>query len=69
MIITFVISQQKTIPAIRSLVETLSETYGEQFPVPDECGQSRTYFSFPSPEQLNQASLWDLPVSYTHLLL
>ncbi len=60
MIITFVISQQKTIPAIRSLVETLSETYGEQFPVPDECGQSGTYFSFPSPEQLNQASLWDL---------
>lgn len=30
MIITFIISQQKTIPAIRALVETLSEKYGTQ---------------------------------------
>ena len=31
MIITFIISQQKTIPAIRALVEALSEKYGTRY--------------------------------------
>lgn len=53
MIITFVISQQKTIPAIRSLVETLSRNYGSPIPGSD-------LFSFPDPKQLSLASLEDL---------
>lgn len=33
MIITFIISQQKTIPAIRALVEALSEKYGTRYEI------------------------------------
>lgn len=51
MIITFVISQQKTIPAIRSLVEALCSRYGTR---------TRSFYSFPSPDQLCQASFDDL---------
>ena len=101
MIITFIISQQKTIPAIRALVEALSEKYGTRHKIPSECnfrthtsilpnvqfsdisaGQhasatfqkqlsasaapaitdpsSGYYYAFPSPEELNRASLDDL---------
>ena len=101
MIITFIISQQKTIPAIRALVEALSERYGTRYKIPSECnfrthtailpnvqfsdisaGQhasatfqkqlstsaapaitdpsSGYYYAFPSPEELNRASLDDL---------
>ena len=52
MIITFVISQQKTIPAIQSLVETLCRRYGTLL--------NEKTNAFPSPEQLNEASLEDL---------
>ena len=51
MIITFVISQQKTIPAIRALVEALCSRYGTKI---DQ------FYAFPTPEQLCQASLEDL---------
>ena len=51
MIITFVISQQKTIPAIRALVEALCSRYGTKI---DQL------YAFPTPEQLCQASLEDL---------
>ena len=58
MIITFIISQQKTIPAIRALVETLSEKYGTRYKIlPTVSGY---YYAFPSPEELNRASLDDL---------
>jgi len=53
MIITFIISQQKTIPAIRALVEALSEKYGTR------C-EHDTFYAFPTPEELNRASLDDL---------
>lgn len=53
MIITFIISQQKTIPAIRSLVEALCCRYGTPL---------NTSYAFPSPEQLNKASIEDLQV-------
>ncbi len=56
MIITFVISQQKTIPNIRSLVETLSSRYGTALKSP--CGFLR--HAFPSPGELAQASLGEL---------
>ena len=58
MIITFIISQQKTIPAIRALVETLSEKYGTRYKIPPTV--SGYYYAFPSPEELNRASLDDL---------
>lgn len=81
MIITFIISQQKTIPAIRSLVETLSLRYGTQYPVLPESGLHNPnlsdgcisstsgtpvfsgpefFHAFPTPEELNRASLDDL---------
>ena len=57
-IITFIISQQKTIPAIRALVEALSEKYGTRYKIPPTV--SGYYYAFPSPEELNRASLDDL---------
>lgn len=51
MIITFVISQQKTIPGIRQLVEAISRRYGT--PIEDT-------YAFPSPAQLSAAALFDL---------
>ena len=58
MIITFIISQQKTIPAIRALVDALSEKYGTRYKIPPTV--SGYYYAFPSPEELNRASLDDL---------
>lgn len=58
MIITFIISQQKTIPAIRALVEALSEKYGTRYKIPPTV--SGYYYAFPTPEELNRASLDDL---------
>ena len=58
MVITFIISQQKTIPAIRALVEALSEKYGTRHKIPPTV--SGYYYAFPSPEELNRASLDDL---------
>lgn len=65
MIITFVISQQKTIPAIRSLVETLCRNYGSPMDasspahaVLSDAGPSP--FAFPTPKQLSRATLDDL---------
>ena len=65
MMVTFIISQQKTIPAIRSHVETLSRLYGTPLSVsgPEWISGSRpggSFSSFPTPEQLNLASLDDL---------
>ena len=58
MVITFIISQQKTIPAIRALVEALSEKYGTRYKIPPTV--SGYYYAFPTPEELNRASLDDL---------
>lgn len=54
MIITFVISQQKTIPKIREAVEALSRHYGSPIPSSPESS------SFPDPYQLSKASLEEL---------
>ena len=56
MIVTFVISQQKTIPAIRQAIETLSCLYGT--PLSTKSGE--TFYAFPNPEQLSAASVNDL---------
>lgn len=78
MIITFVISQQRTIPKIREAVEQLSALYGH--PIPGSGGgpdgglsagldsgpggasqdQDADRRTFPTPEELNRASLDDL---------
>ena len=71
MIITFVISQQKTIPAIRSLVEALAKTYGQKLAIPKECQElpfssdcrdvdCGFFYAFPTPEELARASLSEL---------
>lgn len=56
MIVTFMISQQKTIPAIRQAVENLSRLYGT--PLSTMTGE--IYYTFPNPEQLSTASVQDL---------
>ena len=56
MILTFVISQQKTIPAIRQLVETLCRRYGAPISNP----WNLEAYSFPSPQELSRASLEEL---------
>ena len=50
------ISQQKTIPAIRQAVENLSRLYGT--PLSTMTGE--IYYTFPNPEQLSTASVQDL---------
>ena len=59
MMITFLISQQKTIPKIREAVEALAKKYGAKRTAALSDGSIRTYYSFPSPEEL--ASLAALP--------
>ncbi|MGN0308051.1 MAG: DNA-3-methyladenine glycosylase family protein [Lachnospiraceae bacterium] len=48
MLITFIISQQKTIPAIKNAVETLSVNYGTSLPL-----DSEKLYTFPTPQQLS----------------
>lgn len=60
MIITFIISQQRTIPKIREAVENLSRLYGEEKHCTFPGGKTVVYFSFPTPTQLKKASLEDL---------
>lgn len=52
MMITFIISQQKTIPKIRELVESLCREYGTRI--------DRTVWAFPCPGELGRASLEEL---------
>ena len=66
MMITFLISQQKTIPKIREAVETLAK-YGAKRTAALSDGSIRTYYSFPSPEELASASLDDLLAFKTRL--
>lgn len=56
MIITFILSQQKTIPAIKEAVEALCRSYGTKKELWDGCH----YYTFPDAVQLSAASLEDL---------
>ena len=59
MILTFVISQQKTIPKIREAVETLSHQFGTQHSAVISQGNTEkevSWHSFPTPIQLSEAS-------------
>lgn len=60
MIITFIISQQRTIPKIREAVENISRLYGEEKHTASSDGKPVIYYAFPSPFQLKKASLEDL---------
>lgn len=51
MLITFIISQRKNIPAIKSCVETLCTRYGRPLPQPG----GETLYGFPSPQALAAA--------------
>ncbi len=51
MLITFIISQRKNIPAIAKAVESLSMKFGKKLVTPYE-----TVYAFPTPEELCQAS-------------
>lgn len=65
MIITFLISQQKTIPHIRSLIESLCLHYGDHIAIPEGTAASfgfpePVFHTFPTPKQLSRASLNEL---------
>ena len=57
MLITFIISQRKSIPAIKSSVEALCRKWGKAM---TDREVNINYFSFPTPNQLAKASLEEL---------
>ena len=63
--ISFIISQNKNIPAIKSCIEALCCRYGS--PIPSHQSEGTISYAFPSPEQLAKASreeLRELKVGY-----
>lgn len=62
MILTFIISQQKTIPKIREAVELLSRSYGTECPVVQSAAGASpsVFYTFPDAAALSRASLDDL---------
>ena len=65
MLISFIISQRKSIPAIKSSIEKLARTYGKKIDmkVPDfikNIDKNSEFFAFPTPKALADASLDDL---------
>ena len=53
-LVTFIISQRKSIPAIRAVVETLSRRYGTAIPAP-----GAALYSFPTAQQLQKVTTED----------
>ena len=53
-LLTFIISQRKSIPAIRAMVEELSRRYGTELRTPVE-----TLYAFPTPVQLKEVTVED----------
>ena len=65
MMISFIISQNKNIPAIKNCVEALCHKYGT--PIRSAFDHNTIYYAFPTPSQLAQASkeeLRELKVGY-----
>lgn len=61
-LISFIISQRRSIPAIKTSVERIAATYGTRinlpdFPAPFVKPLKDEYYSFPSPEELKDATL------------
>ncbi len=57
-LISFIISQRKNIPAIKSCIEQLSVKYGER-KVSSTC-DNKEYYTFPTPERLAGANIEEL---------
>ena len=55
MLISFIISQRKSIPAIRTAIEKLCENFGKELFALDAEGQEIVYHAFPEPEALLKA--------------
>lgn len=55
MLITFIISQNKQIPHIKTIIQSISECYGEKIGV----FNGKTYYNFPTPKQLKKVSEQD----------
>jgi N-glycosylase/DNA lyase len=65
MMISFIISQNKNIPSIKSSVEALCRRYGT--PIIAAVGKEDSYYAFPTPQQLARATkeeLRELKVGY-----
>lgn len=58
MLITFIISQRKNIPAIKKSVELLCEKFGEKKQIPNN--PEKSFYTFPTPIRLSNASLTEL---------
>lgn len=58
MMISFILSQNKNIPAIKSSVEALCQKYGSQ--IEGAPGREGSYYAFPTPEQLAGATKEEL---------
>ena len=54
-IISFIISANNNIPRIKGIIERISKKYGTEIE-----WKAKKYYSFPTPEQLNQATVEDL---------
>ena len=54
-IISFIISANNNIPRIKGIIERLSSNYGDKIVFED-----KTYYTFPTPEQLGKANIEDL---------
>ena len=54
-LISFIISANNNIPRIKGIVEKLSKHYGKEIKF-----QGKTYYTFPTPEELSKASVEDL---------
>ena len=55
MLISFIISQRKSVPAIRTAVEKLCEAFGEERSFQRRDGSMSIYHAFPTPDALNAA--------------
>lgn len=61
-LISFIISQNKNIPAIRNSIEKLSRNYGEERQIPQGSigGEGTSYYTFPTAERLAVAGKEEL---------
>ena len=60
MIITFIISQRKSIPSIKKCVKTLAYRYGKEIKGFDRNGSTVIVNAFPTPEDLSRVPISDL---------
>lgn len=58
MLISFIISQNKSIPHIKQCINNISQAYG--CPIQTHTSDTKIYYTFPSPEELIRASEDDL---------